>query len=92
MKLRETEVADKRSDNSTARLYRVKGQTPNLPPILAFSPVDLPEPTSEPACAYPHADRPGIRVAEYCLVINQWSLLLWPPGDRQRSEAMLWVT
>ena len=34
----------------------------------------------------------GIRVADYCLVINQWQLLLWPRGDRQRSEVMLWVT
>jgi len=41
---------------------------------LAFSPVEA---TSEPACAG-HADRPGIRVAEYCLVVHQWSLLLWP--------------
>jgi hypothetical protein len=32
--------------------------------------VDLQEATSEPACAYPHADRPGIRIAEYCLVIT----------------------
>ena len=24
---------------------------------------------------------PGIRVAEYCPVINQWHLLLWPRGD-----------
>ncbi len=38
------------------------------------------------------ADRPGIRVAEYCLVINQWPLPLWPRGDKKRSEAMLWVT
>ncbi len=38
--------------------------------------VDLQEATSEPACAYPHADRPGISVAEYCLVINRWQLLL----------------
>jgi hypothetical protein len=44
--------------------------------------VDLQEATSEP----------GIRVAEYCLVINQWHLPLWPGGDRQRSEVMLWVT
>jgi len=43
--------------------------------------VDLQEATSEP----------GIRVAEYCLVINQWQLLLWPRGDTQRSEVMLWV-
>jgi len=42
--------------------------------------VDLQEVTSEPACAG-HADRPGIRVAEYCLVISQWRLLLWPRGD-----------
>ncbi|OGP97781.1 MAG: hypothetical protein A2W10_05475 [Deltaproteobacteria bacterium RBG_16_55_12] len=34
---------------------------------------------------------PGIRIAEYCLVIDQWHLLLWPRGDRQRSEVMLWV-
>ena len=33
---------------------------------------------------------PGIRVAEYCLVINH--LFLWPWGDRQRSKVMLWVT
>ncbi len=52
--------------------------------------VDLQEAASEPACAG-HADRPGIRVAEYCLVINQWHLPLWPRGDRQRSEVMLWV-
>jgi len=32
------------------------------------------------------ADRPGIHVAEYCPVINQWHLLLRPWGDRQRSE------
>ena len=32
----------------------------------------------------------GIRVAEYCLVINH--LFLWPWGDRQRSKVMLWVT
>jgi hypothetical protein len=56
--------------------------------ILAFSPlrygpsgllrtgVDLQEATSEPACAG-HADRPGIRVAEYYPVISQW-LPLWP--------------
>jgi hypothetical protein len=44
--------------------------------------VDLQEATSEP----------GIRVAEYCLVINQWHLPLWPRGDRQRSEVMPWVT
>ena len=31
---------------------------------------------------------PGIRVAEYCLVIYQWHPLLWPLGDRQRSEVM----
>ena len=43
--------------------------------------VDLQEATSEP----------GIRVAEYCLVIDQWHLLLRPRGDRQRSEVMLWV-
>jgi len=43
--------------------------------------VDLQEATSEP----------GIRVAEYCLVIKQWCLPLWPRGDRQRSEVMLWV-
>ena len=53
--------------------------------------VDLQEITSEPTCAG-HADRPGIHVAEYCLVISQWHMLLWPPGDRQHSEAMLWVT
>jgi len=35
---------------------------------------------------------PGIRVAEYCLVVNQWPVLLWPRGDRQRSEFMPWVT
>ncbi len=35
---------------------------------------------------------PGIRVAEYCLVISQWRLPLWPRGDRQRSEVMLPVT
>jgi len=34
---------------------------------------------------------PGIRVAEYCLVIDQWRQLLWPRGDRQRSEVMPWV-
>jgi len=44
--------------------------------------VDLQEATSEP----------GIRVAEYCLVINQRHLLLWVRGDRQRSEVMPWVT
>jgi len=44
--------------------------------------VDLKEDTSEP----------GIRVAEYFLVINQWQLLLWAWGDRQRSEVMLSVT
>ena len=53
--------------------------------------VDLQEATVEPACAG-HAGRPGIRVAEYCLVINQFRLLLWPREDRQRSEVMLWVT
>jgi len=48
--------------------------------------VDLQEATSEPAYAghlptatqgsgRHGADRPGIRVAEYCLVINQWQLL-----------------
>ena len=60
---------------------------------------DLQEARSEPACARPacapctgkHADRPAIRVAEYCPVISQWHLLLWPRGDRQRSEVMLWV-
>ena len=35
---------------------------------------------------------PGIRVAEYCPVINRWHLLLWPRGNKQRSEVMLWVT
>jgi hypothetical protein len=25
---------------------------------------------------------PAIRVAEYCLVINQWPLLLWPTALR----------
>jgi len=46
-------------------------------PFLISPPrVDLQEATSEPACAG-HADRPGIRVAEYCLVIDQWHLLLW---------------
>jgi len=35
---------------------------------------------------------PGIRVAEYCLVIDRWHLPLWPWGDKQRSEVMLWVT
>ena len=55
-------------------------------------PVDLQGATSEP----------GIRVAEYCPVINQWNLLLWPRGDlsacghaqadRLRSEVVLWVT
>ena len=50
--------------------------------VLAFSRVDLQEATSEP----------GVRVAEYCLVISQWHLPLWPRGDRQRSEVMLWVT
>jgi len=54
--------------------------------------VDLQEATSEPACAYPHADRPGIRVAEYCLVISWWWFLLWPRGDKQPSKVMLWVT
>ena len=34
----------------------------------------------------------GIRVAEYCLVINQRLPLLWLRADRQRSEVMLWVT
>jgi hypothetical protein len=53
--------------------------------------VDLQEATSEPACAG-HADRPDIRVAECYLMINQWHLLLWPRGDRQRSEVMLLVT
>src|SRR3990172_1466595 len=24
----------------------------------------------------------------FCLVITQWHLLLWQPGDRQRSEVM----
>src|SRR3990172_10868938 len=51
-------------------------------PLRAYSgqAVDLQEATSEP----------GIRVAEYCLVINH--LFLWPWGDRQRSKVMLWVT
>lgn len=44
--------------------------------VLEFSAGDLQEATSEP----------GIRVAEYCLVINQWHLPLWPRGDRLRSE------
>ncbi len=35
--------------------------------------VDLQEATSESACAL-HADRPGIRVGEYCLVINHLPL------------------
>ncbi len=43
---------------------------------------DLQEATSEP----------GIRVAECCLVIDQWHLLLWPRSDRQASEVMLSVT
>jgi len=42
--------------------------------------VGVQEATSGPACAG-HADRPGIRVAECCPVINR--LLLWPRGDRQ---------
>lgn len=63
--------------------------------------VDLQEATGEPASAGHdcersrsgrHADRPGIRVAEYSLVIDRWHPLLWPRGDRQRSEVMLWVT
>jgi len=32
-----------------------------------------------------------LNIGEYCLVISQWQLLLWPLGDRQRSEIMLWV-
>ncbi|HLA81126.1 MAG TPA: hypothetical protein VJP78_05760, partial [Thermoleophilia bacterium] len=44
--------------------------------------VDLHEATSEP----------GIPVAEYCLVISQWHLLLCARGDRQLSEVMLSVT
>ncbi len=39
--------------------------------------MDLQKATREPACAG-HADRPGIRIAEYCLVITQRHLLLWP--------------
>ncbi len=62
--------------------------------------VDLEQATSEPVrgtCLPPRsgrhgADRPGIRVAEHCLVISQWHLLLWPRGDRERSEIMRWVT
>jgi hypothetical protein len=50
--------------------------------VLAFSRVDLQEATSET----------GIRVAECCLVINQWRQLLWLRGDRQRSGITLWVT
>ena len=50
--------------------------------VLAFSPVDVQEAKSEL----------GIRVGEYCLVINQWHVPLCPRGDRQRSEALLWVT
>ena len=50
--------------------------------MLAFSVVDIQDAMSE----Y------GIRVAGYCLVINQWHPLLWPLGDRQRSEVMVWVT
>jgi hypothetical protein len=50
-------------------------------PILAFSLVDLQETTSEP----------GIGVAEYCLMIHQWRLLLRSRRDSQRSEVMLWV-
>jgi hypothetical protein len=42
---------------------------------------DLQDATSEPACAWSHADRPDIRVAECYLMINQWHLLLWPWGD-----------
>ena len=44
--------------------------------------VDLQEATSEP----------GIRVTDYCLVVDQWYLPLWPRGYRQRFEVMLWVT
>jgi len=39
--------------------------------------VDLQEVTSEPACAG-HADRPGIRVGKYCLVVSH---ALWSQGD-----------
>ncbi len=37
------------------------------------------------------ADSAGIRVAEYCPVINQWHLPLRPRGDRKRPEVMLWL-
>jgi hypothetical protein len=62
--------------------------------------VDLQEATSEPACAG-YADRLGIRVAEYCLMINS-GIRLYGCGGRpvcvsaqagtQRSEVTLWVT
>ena len=63
----------------------MKGLTPCTSTALrAYSgqAVDLQEATSDL----------GIRVAEYCLVINQRLPLLWLRADRQRSEVMLWVT
>jgi len=68
-----------------------------VPRAYSGQAVDLQEVTSEPACTghlpawlRAGADRPGIRLAEYCPVINH--LFLWPWGDRQRSEVMPWVT
>ena len=42
--------------------------------VLAFSPVEIQEATSEP----------GIRVAEHCLMLDQWPPLLWAQGHRPR--------
>ena len=37
-------------------------------------------------------DRTGIRIAAYCLMPNQWHLLLWPRADGELSEVMRWIT
>ena len=70
-------------------MQRVSSSFSHLAPCLHSQPydtalraysgqaVDLQEAAGEPACAL-HAERPGVRVTEYCLVINQWPLLLWP--------------
>jgi putative transposase len=37
-------------------------------------------------------DRTGVRIAAYCLMPNDWHLLLWPRCDGELSEVMRWIT
>jgi hypothetical protein len=36
--------------------------------------------------------RTGVHIAAYCLMANQWRLLLWPRTGRELSEIMRWIT